>query len=289
MLNFKHILFPVDLSEQCAKIAPFVQAWAAHFSARVTLLNVLEMPPAYYAESTAFVGLVDIEAVLEERRRCLESFAPEAFRNPEDQRIATMGVTAMTILDFVQREGVDLIMMPTHGYGPFRRFLLGSVAAKVLHDTGCPVWTSVHVEQPSSVWSPPDCRRILCAVDLTAKSVGLIQWAKGLADSYGATLRLVHAVEGWPEASPTAAADKFRAFVFDYASQEIASLQQQAGTNLEVQVCGGKVASVVHAAAVDFNADLVVIGRGVLQQRLGRLRTYAYEIIRESPCPVLST
>lgn len=289
MLNFQHILFPVDLSEQCAKVAPFVQAWAAHFSARVTLLNVLEMPPAYYADSTAFVGLVDIEAVLEERRRALESFARESFRNSDDQRIATMGVTAMTILDLVRREGVDLIMMPTHGYGPFRRFLLGSVAAKVLHDAGCPVWTSVHAEQPASAWSPPDCRHILCAVDLTAKSVGVIQWAKRLADSYGATLRLVHAVEGWPDGNAPATADKFRAFVFEFARKEIESLQQQAGTSIEVQIRGGNVASVVHRAALDFNSDLVVIGRGVLQERLGRLRTYAYEIIRESPCPVLST
>ena len=38
--------------------------------------------------------------------------------------------------------------MPTHGFGPLRRFLLGSVAAKVLHDAQCPVWTSVHTDAP---------------------------------------------------------------------------------------------------------------------------------------------
>ncbi len=37
--------------------------------------------------------------------------------------------------------------MPTHGYGPFRRFILGSVTAKVLHDADCPVWTGVHLEE----------------------------------------------------------------------------------------------------------------------------------------------
>jgi hypothetical protein len=35
-------------------------------------------------------------------------------------------------------------------------------------------------------------------------------------------------------------------------------------------------------------ADLVVIGRGVLNGTLGRLRTHAYGIIRQSPSPVLS-
>jgi len=38
-------------------------------------------------------------------------------------------------------------MMPTHGLGGFRRFLLGSVTAKVLHDADCPVWTGVHLER----------------------------------------------------------------------------------------------------------------------------------------------
>ena len=39
-----------------------------------------------------------------------------------------------------------VILMPTHGYGPFRRFILGSNTAKVLHDADCPVWTGVHLE-----------------------------------------------------------------------------------------------------------------------------------------------
>jgi hypothetical protein len=45
---------------------------------------------------------------------------------------------------------------------------------------------------------------------------------------------------------------------------------------------------VVHQAALGHSADIVVIGRGVIQKPLGRLRTGAYEIIREAPCPVIS-
>jgi nucleotide-binding universal stress UspA family protein len=67
------------------------------------------------------------------------------------------------------------------------------------------------------------------------------------------------------------------------------NFNSKAGTSAEVRLRGGEVAPVVHRAALDFNADLVVIGRGVLQEPLGRLRTYAYAIIRDSPCPVLST
>jgi hypothetical protein len=44
----------------------------------------------------------------------------------------------------------------------------------------------------------------------------------------------------------------------------------------------------VRQAALDRHADLVVIGRGVMHSTFGRLRTQSYDIIRQSPCPVLS-
>ena len=50
----------------------------------------------------------------------------------------------------------------------------------------------------------------------------------------------------------------------------------------------GPVSKVVHAASVHHQADLVVIGRGKIHAALGRLRTNAYTIIRDAPCPVLS-
>jgi hypothetical protein len=40
--------------------------------------------------------------------------------------------------------------------------------------------------------------------------------------------------------------------------------------------------------ASEHRADLLVIGRGVIQGTLGRLRTNAHELIRRSRCPVLS-
>ena len=60
-------------------------------------------------------------------------------------------------------------------------------------------------------------------------------------------------------------------------------MQAEAGTALRVQVPIGNPAKVIHRLAVDQEADLVVIGRGVLKKALGRLRSNAYSIIRESP------
>jgi nucleotide-binding universal stress UspA family protein len=43
------------------------------------------------------------------------------------------------IVRFAQEHGADLIVMGTHGYGAVKRFLLGSVADRVVRQANCPV------------------------------------------------------------------------------------------------------------------------------------------------------
>jgi hypothetical protein len=72
----------------------------------------------------------------------------------EAKRVVLEGDPARQIVDYAHEEKVDLIVMPTHGYGPFRQFILGSITAKVLHDADCPVWTGVHLEEAPQVTEP---------------------------------------------------------------------------------------------------------------------------------------
>ena len=61
---------------------------------------------------------------------------------------------------------------------------------------------------------------------------------------------------------------------------------ESAGIHVEAVVESGKVSKAVRTAAGRLNADLVVIGCGAADN--ARLRTHAFGIIRESPCPVVS-
>ena len=133
---------------------------------------------------------------------------------------------------------------------------------------------------------PPDnCRRILCAVDTNPRDVHVIRWAADFGKERGAEVQLVHAIQGAdPEQVDSAA---FYAFLTGFAKHELAKMQTEAGTAFEVSVPSGTPAQVIHSAALEQQADLVVIGRGVLKNALGRLRSNAYSIIRDSPCPVI--
>jgi len=258
------------------------------------MLHAMELPAAAYPEWSGYAGgwpayasSEGFQAIVDERNQRVESFLKSEFQNIATTRLMHEGDPARLIVEYAQKENVDLIMMPTHGYGPFRRFLLGSVTAKVLHDVKCPVWTSAHV--PDTPTRPTGYRNVLCAVDLTSRSLPLIQWASGFARDHGANLKLVHAV---PAAETRVGVDieggRFRAFLFDAAREALAKLQREAGTNAEAVFEGGEVAAVVRYVAEENHADLVVIGRGVMPELFGRMRTHVYSIVREAPCPVIS-
>jgi len=287
MAAFQHILFPVDFSDRNVHIAPYVMCMARRYKARTTMLHVMEIPSAAYPAWPEYSLQTDLPAVRDERKRHLESFLADEFQDVTVTRVMLEGEPAWRIEEYVRDQGVDLIMMPTHGYGKFRRFLLGSVTAKLLHDVNCAIWTSAHT--PEAPAPPAGYRSVLCAVDLSPASLPLVRWASEFAREQGAALKLAHAI---PAAKTPVAfdleGDRFRGFLFDQAHAQMAKLQQEAGTNLDSVVEGGDVAHVVADAARAGQSDLVVIGRGIMQHTLGNMRTNVYSMIREAPCPVMS-
>ena len=92
-----------------------------------------------------------------------------------------------------------------------------------------------------------------------------------------------------PECGPAAEfVSEFDRFLADSAREKMLDLQREAGVEFEVCMQGGPVSAVVRDTALARNADIVVIGRGHTHAPLSRLRSNAWSIIRESPCPVLS-
>ncbi len=287
MLKIKHILFPVDFSERCLSAAPFVEFIASRYAAWITLLSVAQ--PFYYVgmgDPGALVGINtdDLARALELQ---LGNTLTKEFAGFQVERVAELGDPAQVITEFARANAADLIMMPTHGYGPFRSLLLGSVTAKVLHDSECPVWTLAHIPDPPS-HEHVECKKILCAVDDTPASVAVMKWAAELASDTGASLNLVHVVHG-PVTFPSREMDQeFEGDLASEASKTIGLLRDSAGLDAPLSVRTGNIAAEIREEAHQQGADLIVIGRGSMHETLGRLRTQAHAIIRESPCPVLS-
>ena len=288
MLAIKNILFPIDFSERCCGAAPFVHAMAQRFGARITLMSVVS--PFWQTASSGDLSgslVVDMDEIKRDLEMRLEGAFTREFADLTVDRVAEIGDPAESITRYAHTQGADMIMMPTHGYGPFRTLLLGSVTAKVLHDAQCPVWTATHVEDKPAL-SHVAGRNILCAVDATPKSSPLMEWAAEYAKVTGGSLRLVHAVsgiQGWPERQLDR---EFEETLRAQARETIEKLQMAVGVKTPLCVAVGEVAGAVREEAERHNSDLIIIGRGLLHETLGRLRTHAHAIIRHAPCPVLS-
>ena len=131
-------------------------------------------------------------------------------------------------------------------------------------------------------------QKLLCAVDGSLQSASVMQNADELAKQLGASLRLVHVVPGieaWPERQMDMELEEE---LRQAARTNIESMAASLGINAPVCIKVGTVADGVADEASRHGTDLLLIGRGKMQDTLGRLRTHAYGIIRLSPCPVLS-
>ena len=288
MQSFSKILLPVDFSERSTGAARYAQALARHFQAELILLHVLT-PPNYQFGALETAGSMHDELYrnrAEQAARELDAFlAPD----PPDLKVRKMvleGDPAKTIVTLAHEEAVDIIAMPTHGYGPFRRFILGSNTAKVLHDADCPVWTGVHLEPAPALASIP-FRSILCAVDLGPQSSRTLDWAAWLARQFGARLAVVHATAGVPDLGDDPQW-QWRTETRAAAGRELFRLLDGVGAEADLTIEAGEPAQVICATAARVEADVLVIGRGSAAGVFGRLRTNAYAIIRQSPCPVVS-
>jgi nucleotide-binding universal stress UspA family protein len=288
-MSIAKILLPVEFSDRCLGAARYAEFIACHFHAELTLLHVVSPPYMAYGEVNAYPPAADLYSQRwEESQRRLDAFPRDVPARLKICRLLLDGDPARRIVEYAHRGHFDLIVMPTHGYGPFRRFLLGSVTAKVLHDAECPVWTGPHLEQAPDLESF-SLRKVACAVDFGPQSRAALGWAGAMAREFAADLVILHVLPG----STVSAGG----FTFDpewcmqmeqQALAQIVRLQADAGTAGELRVEVGDLPATVRDTAETLNANLLVIGRSHGSGILGRLRASAYSILREAPCPVVS-
>jgi len=198
-------------------------------------------------------------------------------------RVLLEGFPNERIIEYASEREVDLIVLPTHGYGPFRRFLLGSVTAKVLHDAECAVLTGAHMEDPKL--EQIHFNKIAAAIDLSDGSAKVISEAKALADRLGAKLVILHAMSGL-NAHVGFNLEKAHELHFESAVKErVAELTK--GLDVETLIETGDPGKTIASLVKSTHTDLVVIARST-SHGLAVMRSYSYSIVRESGVPVLS-
>ena len=142
MLEIKKILFPVDFTENSSKILPYVITMSEKFNSMIYLLHVVEDLSKWGAGS--FVPHLSLASFKEDAmkgaEKSMERVCDEQLKDcPNFQRMVVYGDPAMEILKAIESEGIDMVVMGTHGRKGLDHTIFGSVAENVVKRSDVPV------------------------------------------------------------------------------------------------------------------------------------------------------
>ncbi|HVB20684.1 MAG TPA: universal stress protein [Ktedonobacteraceae bacterium] len=141
---FKRILVPLDGSTRAEKALPIAARLARASQSQIVLIQVVRPMNDYYygpyvLESTINELDRTIDANLAEAKRYLEGIASTLLQGIETIITTDAGPVAERIFAAIQSFDIDLVVINSHGYTGFKRWVLGSVAEKVARHAMVPV------------------------------------------------------------------------------------------------------------------------------------------------------
>ncbi len=144
MLPIRKILCTTDFSEPSFKGVAAADELAAHFGAELILINVvIPIQPTAAADIPAAYLTEDIrDRMMQHATESLEKVKAERISaGVRARQMVAYGNAPDEITNQAEKEGVDLLVIATHGWTGWRRLLFGSVAEKVIRMATCPVLT----------------------------------------------------------------------------------------------------------------------------------------------------
>jgi nucleotide-binding universal stress UspA family protein len=296
MVEIREILCPIDFSEASRHALEHAVAIARWYESRITALHVIHVPlfpqppilAAGFAEATTPSG-----SNYREREPELRAWLEQAHRaGIKAEALVDEGNAAHRILEQARSRRADLIVMGTHGLSGFERFMLGSVAERVLRKATCPVMT---VPPAAETAAKIPYTRLLCPVDFSESSLAALRLAFSLAEEADARLTILHVFD-WP-ADDELLVERFDTPEFRRLVEERARGRLDALVTDDVRVwckpstrlAYGKPYRQILDVAKKEETDLIVMGirgRNALDRTLFGSTTN--HVVRRASCPVLT-
>ena len=156
MITLKNILVATDFSEPAEAALTYGQALVRTFNATLHVVHVVgNVSRIAYGADGYFVALPEMQQEVDNAaRKQLDNLLVcagdhvEADERPLTSRsvVIASDKPALAIVEYAQRERIDLIVTGTHGRAAMAHLLMGSVAERVVRTAPCPVLTVRHPE-----------------------------------------------------------------------------------------------------------------------------------------------
>jgi nucleotide-binding universal stress UspA family protein len=136
---YKRVLIPLDGSELAEQALPHAIAQVERFSAELVLLQVVEPFPRAGVLWQADIDQAEKQAIRQARDYLEKTAATIQERGIQVKSVVMQGQPNSEIVRFAEASGVDLIVICTRGRSGLSRWLMGSVADRVVRGATVPV------------------------------------------------------------------------------------------------------------------------------------------------------
>jgi len=279
-MAYRKLLVPLDGSRLAEKALPYAKALSKTKGSEIILFTVSTASEQFDRPIKAYLDLTAKEL----KSQKIKVSTAVAYGNVAEE-----------IIKFAQKGKIDLIIISTHGHSGIKRWMLGSVALKVLYGTCTPVLLA---KSKAHKISKVEFKKILVPLDGSPFSETSMPYVKELAKGAGSEIILLRVSE--PPILPADRSPAIKPSWEEYQSMLMAKIQQQALEYLEkikagfetsaikIQTALGKAADSILQAAQKENVSLIAM---TTQGRTGISRwvygSVANRIVEQSLQPVL--
>jgi nucleotide-binding universal stress UspA family protein len=270
-----NVLYATDFSQQAANALPYAVSIARQYGATLLPVHVVSpgpLPADFPAQSWQAV----VAQAISEAHAAMDHLEPQ-WKSIQHKTRVCCGDAGTEISKMVREEGIDLIVVGTHGRTGVRKALLGSVAEQVFRHATCPVLTV-----GPKVTSEPDnvvkLHAILYPTDLSSESRAALLYALALARENHARLYLLHVAPGGSDADEE---------LLSAQLQNMLPPESDLSCAPKIYIQTGHPAERILQLAEELAVDLIVLSPKRHSGIPGTMAT-AYRVATQAICPVLT-
>jgi nucleotide-binding universal stress UspA family protein len=291
VIDIRRILCPSDFSGCSGRALVQAARIAARHDATVVALHVVPSSLPAPGRIGALTNPALLAPDLHERTLSgLRHFVAHAVPERHVEIEVREGVPAREILRRAEELPADLLVIGSHGRAGFEKWVLGSVAERVLRSARCPVLTVPSSGAPPS--GPALFGTVLWATDFSAPADAALEYAVALAVRERSRLLLVHVTAHEPEPGAPGAPPDLATQLQQRAREWLDAAVPEDARRLcpvEAIVAAGRPHREIVRLAAERNAELIVMGAqgaDVLDRMI--FGSTAHRVVRAAPCPVLT-
>ena len=282
---FENVLVATDLSVLSEPALLWAKAIARRYGSELYVAHVISpaetalIPPEYWGATQQM-----IEEAAAREMQGLDAH----LKGIHHKMLLEHGGVTESISATVEKFGIDLVVMATHGREGLGRFILGSVAEEVFRRVPCPVLT-VGPKVTAQVIGGPEFREILLATNFGPESLAAARYAVSLAQEFETGLMLLNVMDEKdfePPSDPQVVLKNRMGRLHKVIPSDAEPWREP-----QFEVEFGNAPEQILNVAQERNADLIVLGAKPAEH--GGSATHlasatAHVVVAHATCPVLT-